>query len=236
MRRIVIVSSDDSHYMDFWPLVKHAWFKLGLEPVLAHVSNDMTDSQDIIDLPIIEDIPVSLQAQVSRWYVSKFFPNCMVMTSDIDMMPLSKKYFDDAFKCAIAENNAVHVLSSDAYGDGHRAYPMCYNIATGTLLTKLMDLEIDWPIWVKELNDLGWGWNTDERRFYEMLDSKKIPSKKYERGWNSRQQANARLDRANWIYDISDVSRGKYIDAHMIRPYREHEKELRVLFNNIRHD
>jgi len=234
MRRIVIVSADDSHYGDYWSLVKHAWIKLGFEPVMAHVSDRVSDSQDVIDLPIVEGVSVPLQAQVARWYAARFFPTSMCMTSDIDMMPLSKKYFDDVFKECNGTN--VVVASSDAYGEGHRAYPMCYNVACGDTLTKLMDLDMDWPEWVRMLDALGWGWNTDERRFYEMLEAKSPDTVRLKRGWNSRQQARARIDRADWTYDLVGVSRGVYIDTHMVRPFKEHEDELKKIFNNIRHD
>lgn len=97
--KYAIVSSDESHYLDYWPIICDAWIKIGIEPVLVKISKDIDDwsfghlhNHTIINLPQIPNIKASLQAQIGRMWAYKLLTGNCIM-SDIDMFPISESYF-----------------------------------------------------------------------------------------------------------------------------------------------
>lgn len=207
---IVIFSSDDNKdYCEFEPLVSSMWEELGFEPFYAKVGSDR--------FPIIEGVETSLQAQIVRLYVPKLFPDRVVLTTDIDMLPFDQNYYWSKLP---KEYNQISIYSSDAH-DGKR-YPMCYLSAYGKTFSDIvLDKEDEtWKEFVLRLDSLGLGWNTDELYVTERINNSSVIKIKHNREWEYGMAKN-RLDRVYW--NMRDVS---YIDAHCPRPYSKYKSEI----------
>lgn len=211
---VVIFSSDNNpDYYQFEPLVSQMWESLGFEPYYVKIGSEL--------FPEIEGIKSSLQSQISRLYASKLFPDRVVLTTDIDMLPFDQNYYMSKLP---KRKDDIVIYSSDAYkidGYGHR-YPMCYISSYGNTMASvaLDSLDETWEQFVRRLDSLGFGWNTDELYFTKRIDECKFNKVKYERGWEYGRAKN-RLDRAYW--KMSDEN---YFDAHCPRPYDKYKNDI----------
>jgi hypothetical protein len=160
---IALYSSDsNTSYSEFAPLVKQMWEMLEFEPVYIKIGEG--------DFPEIQGIPTSLQAQISRLYAPKLYPDRMVITTDIDMLPFNKRYFWSRLP---TNNKQISIYSADAWADGSR-YPMCYLAAHGKTFEQIAldNPNETWEEFVRRLHALGHGWNTDEIYMTETITSK----------------------------------------------------------------
>lgn len=234
----VIVSSDNNPlYYDFWSLVKNLWYyHIGITPIFVHISdkNNVTKYDDCIihEIKSIDGINSGLQSQIIRMFITKYYPNDVCLTSDIDMLPLSKKYFN-TITSEYDENDMV-ILSADAYPNKVR-YPICYNVAKGSTFNEILDLELSFEEYVKRLTDYKWGWDTDELYFGMKVNSFKNQNriKKINRGWING-IANRRIDRVRWGYEKNKLKNGFYIDSHSLRPYKNNKELVDKLISDLR--
>ena len=175
--------------------------------------------------PLISGVESSLQSQIVRLYASKLFPDRIVLTTDIDMLPFDQNYFWSKLP---KTDDEIVIYSSDAH-EGKR-YPMCYLSAYGKVLSSIaLENENEtWEEFVLRLNSLGLGWNTDELYITERIDNSLFNKVKYNREWEYGMAKN-RLDRVYWT--IQDIS---YIDAHCPRPYSKHKEEIDQLKSLIK--
>lgn len=232
-----IVSTDQNQmYKDFWPIVKNLWINLiGIKPILVEISNcnEIIDQGDCIihKFKEIDGINTGFQSQIARMYVTKFYQDKVCITSDIDMLPLSKHYFTNNID--EYNNEQLIIFSSDAYDNTNR-YPICYNAAKGKLFNDIMKFEDTFEEYCKKLLLFNWGWDTDELYFGKMVNEYKDQNKiiKLKRGWNNGVAIN-RIDRSNWFYDIINLTNKIYIDSHSLRPYSVYNQEIDKIVNFI---
>jgi hypothetical protein len=242
----VIMSCDDNpYYLDFWHLVSYVWKeKMGLQPVLVHVGeSDATEEYgEVHKIKVDEEIPIHTQAQMSRmWYTHKE-PDTRWVTSDIDMIPTSKQFWDK-FTTDCHSFDWINLNSVDNY------FPICYNIALGRTFKDVLDIDGDFHEYVTKSvksvdEDLkhtpeNWNgeemskWNVDEvyssRKISEFRDSggkvfqPPVPINKWGR----------RIDRSYWGYDDKLLKEGFYIDCHSLRPLSLHEEEINRMVDMI---
>lgn len=232
--KYAIVSSDNSHYLDYWPTIEKAWNKIGIHPVLVQINglrHDMvkTPTETVFFLPEIDGIKSSFQAQMSRlWIMTKLSGSCII--SDIDMMPLNKEYFNQAF---LYPNDTIVSYCSDAAEKFDGTYPMCYIISDADIFSKFIS-EKEWSKWIVQMAELyDQSWSTDQIILSWILDNypKTVHLK---RGWNDAGIANNRIDRLAWFYSIKALEKGEYFDAHLLRPYSQNESEIDLLLKYIR--
>jgi len=210
---IALYSSDsNTSYSDFAPLVKQMWEMLEFEPVYIKIGEG--------DFPEIPGIPTSLQAQISRLYAPKLYPDRMVITTDIDMLPFNKRYFWSRLP---TNNKQISIYSADAWADGSR-YPMCYLAAHGKTFEQIAldNPNETWEEFVRRLHALGHGWNTDEIYMTERIKESSVEKILHKRGWKSNGVAENRLCRVEWVWDENI----KYYDAHCPRPYSQHKEQI----------
>lgn len=233
----VVVSSDSNKmYLDFWPIVQDMWSNLiKIKPILVLISDRdfITENENFIihELKLVKNIDIGFQSQISRMYITKFYQNNVCLTSDIDMIPLNREYFNNSV--SDVNDESIVILSSDAYG-GNR-YPICYNVAKGHTFNEILDLDCDFEDYCKRLLSYNQGWDTDELYFSKCVnnfkDKNRIIMKK--RGWDYG-VANLRIDRSNWKYNIELLKNNYYIDSHSIRPYSLYKKEIDQLISYVR--
>jgi hypothetical protein len=232
----IVSTNENQLYYEFWPIVKKLWFhSIGIKPILVKIGNenDITESQDCIihEIKKVDGIDTGFQSQISRMYVTKYYEDKVCITSDIDMFPLSKKYFvNDLLPY---DNDSFLIFSSDAYGQSDR-YPICYNASKGKYFDKILDLNVPFEEYCLRLLELNNGWDTDELYFGKKINQFYDQSKiiKLKRGWHMG-MANNRIDRAFWGYDPELLKKNHYIDSHSLRPYNQFYNEINKLVDNF---
>lgn len=237
--KYVIMSMDDNPlYQKFWDINKDLWYNnIGITPILVHVTDDLNsnysinyyDKYIIFKIKKILNINSGFQAQISRLFITQFFLNDVLLTSDIDMFPLSKNYFNSIND--IDENKMV-IFSSDAYNNEVR-YPMCYNAAKGKIFSSILNLNNSFKEFCEKLLTYNWGWDTDEKFFSSKIVLRKDDCVFLKRGWINGVAKN-RIDRVNWNYDVSKLKEGGYIDSHSLRPFELYSNEINKLINHVK--
>lgn len=230
-----VVSSDDNPmYLEFWESVKNLWFNLiGIKPILIKISNHdaVYEHNDCIihNIKKVEGINTGFQAQIARMYITKFYPDKVCITSDIDMLPLSKKYFVDDIQNL--NSDKLVIFSSDAY-PGIDRYPICYNAGTGTIFNNVMQFEDTFSEYCKKLHSFNLGWDTDELYFGKKVNDFKNQDciVKLNRNWTHGIAKN-RIDRVHWFYNTESLKNQEYIDSHSLRPYSKYNHEINFVIN-----
>ena len=250
INKAIVSSNNNPLYLDFWPIVRNAWLRLDITPVLVLIGehNGITnDNGGIIHrIKEVPNVDSGFQAQISRMYVPKLYANDVCITSDIDMLPINYKYFHNFEQY---NEDQILILSADATDFSGR-YPMCYNVAKGEMYNKILDLECTFTEFTHRLLALDHGWDTDELYFTSKVgrtpDTNHFDSKvsdgwiaqhpnqvvKLNRGWDKKTYyATRRIDRVAWKYDKSKVH--DYIDCHMLRPFADNRTDLIELLGLI---
>lgn len=224
-------SNSNPLYLDFWPIVSKIWLeKFNITPVLYYIDDNhdlkIDETYGIVKrLKPVEGVPVYLQCLWVRYWCFSEYPNDICILSDIDMFPLSKKYFIDSI--SHIEDKYIHLNAAlDSYG----ALPSCYHVSNGSLFADMLDLDASFDVSVKKLNDLNIGGGPKEQWFAdERFTSKKILDYQKENTDSIvllRRENGRRIDRVNWQYDPHKLSEGYYYDGHSLRPYLHHQAKI----------
>jgi hypothetical protein len=232
---VIIGSDTNPDYFDFWEIISKIWKeKFKITPVLGLICDENSDLYEsefglIKKFKKIQNVDVSLQSQIVRLFLPKFL-NGKCLISDIDMIPLSKKYFEENSRNLNDENIIVY-SSDNPECLLNNMYPMCYVSAHSKIFKHLFELEkYDWSDFTLTMKNRNEGWYTDQKILFEKINKydQKILLK---RGWSG--QANNRVDRINWVYDELKVKNEYYIDSHSLRPYGKFKNEINDLIKNI---
>lgn len=227
---VIVSSNDNPLYMDFWPIFKKMTKQtLNAKPVLIHVSdsNEYEEDDDAVVIKIKQVTKnTGFQAQISRLWAPIFFKDKICMTSDIDMLPLSKEYFNQ-FK---TNQDDFHILSANVYNNVMNYYPMCYNIAYGSTFEKVLELPNNFDEFYKKVLSVykEERWDCDEQFLstkINMCNKKYINIIKHKRfGMPQSKICKDRIDRL-YLDTIHHYKNNKnlYIDFHCPRPYRDHK-------------
>jgi hypothetical protein len=217
-------------YYDFWPIISKTWREVfNIIPVLGLICDEDSDFIEdqygiIKKFKSMDGIDIGLQSQIVRFYLPSILDDISI-TSDIDMLPLSKHYFIDNV-CDFNEFNFYVMTSDNPECLRNKEYQMCYNIANPKMFKDVLDIDDDWGSFVNKLKNLNYGWTTDQRYLYDRVNSYKNKNNivLMNRGFSGF--AHNRIDRAIWRYDINGVKGGHYIDSHLLRPYKDHKNEI----------
>lgn len=221
-------------YYEFWPLLSRVWKEfLNIEPILIYIGEDLpTELQNnkygqIIKFKPLDKIPTSNQAQFIRLWYTKKFEQDIIMTTDIDMFPLSKWYFIDQIK-KITDDKFIFLSEKESIG-----YNICYNIASGNTFNEILNLDDDletillnyYNLAIKDNKNT---WFLDEMYLTEKLDNYK--GNKFIK--ITRAQYN-RINRTNWNYNPVLIKLGMYYDYHSARPYNQYKSQIDQLIKYI---
>lgn len=234
LNRVILASNENQEYLDFWPIAAKAWQEfIGIRPTLVLVANkkDVKVDEsfgDVIYFEPIEGYPTSFQAQIIRLLLPALFPNDGCIISDIDQIPLSKKYFKESIADVPEDRFVIYreLFSRQAENE----FPMCYVAAQGKIFQEIFG--------VKDIADIrekiiSWGQN-EYKQYGWMADQKVLYS--YVTNWKSWPKKCVRL-RHDWIYRklhdyqwpvTKKLLKSYFADAILKRPYKAHRynKEL----------
>jgi len=240
MRIDFAIHSSDSNpfYLDFWPIVSKLWAEVfQIRPVLVYIDENHdipidTTYGNVVKMKPVEGIPVYLQCLWVRYWIPSQFPDKVCMISDIDMLPVSRRYFINQIRL-VPDDKYVHLNPLRQY------MPSCYHVAKGSLFKKVLQLHDTWEESIKYLNEQNLGgnyfdgtnpilkdktqWGADEDLGSRMIREYPDPSV-----FVFIARANGRIDRSNWKYDPLDIARSQYADAHCVRPLSDPENRRLV--------
>ena len=244
----VVVSSDcNPFYLDFWNSVSKVWkLRFNIHPVLFLIHNDSNvkvneEYGEVIYQTPIKDIPHHLQAQCSRYWVPHLDLNSIWITSDIDMIPISKKYFIDSLENL--NNNEMASMNARQIDKS----PCCYIVGKGQTFKNVLDLPESFEQYIKSINfnsttykhklpnhdNLFENWGADENHFNDKVKNYKnksifklIPRFSNKGGIN---KCPYRLDRKYHPYESFIVNKQNlenFIDFHCWRPYSSNKDKI----------
>jgi hypothetical protein len=234
-------------YLDFWPIISKVWKTyFNITPVLGLICDEDSDFYEseygiIKKYKRIEGVSEALQSQCVRLHLNTILDGNVVI-SDIDMLPMSKKYFIE--DVTNFDEDKLYVMSSDnGECNNNKEIPMCYNIGNSKTFVEFLNIDSDWNSFINKLHSENEGlpqhmvWTTDQRFLYRNL----IGNENFEgrivfknRGWGWGGRAEYRIDRIAWNYDESLVNQDYYIDCHLLRPYLDNKIEIDKLVNLLK--
>ena len=172
-----LMSCDSNpEYLEFWPVAAKAWLKLGIRPVLFYIATDeKAHPEEVADCPVhvfapLADISIKIQTMALRCWGCAYYLEDTVIVSDIDLIPLSKKFFIDRLR-EVDADAYVHVppiprpkygrVSPQIFYDqsfGRADYlNAIYHIGRGDVMRRVLGLSDSWgddcralaPYWYK---------------------------------------------------------------------------------------
>lgn len=224
-------SNENPLYLDFWPVVSKIWKeRFNITPVLGLICNENSEMYDdgnglVIKFKSVGGYDDGLQSQLIRLFLPKFLEGiCLI--SDIDMIPLSKKYFINEMS-NYSDDEFIIMSSHHPQTININQYPMCYVAGSDKNFKQIFDLNVNWDTFLSRVPNVGWF--TDQCYLYSKINSTtEITYKFPERNGGFVEN---RIDRTNWSYDINKLKEEFYIDCHSLRPYTENKLKIDNLIN-----
>lgn len=239
MNKVVALAVDKTpKYMYYVPLVTWAWRKMGWDTVVLYAHRPIGQPRylDPMEglvtqhhkLTIIQsEFPLSTVAQVSRLYAWTMFDPSIptyVLTSDIDMLPLSNIWepIDGGIQCYGRDLTDYH-------------YPICYigmDSLLWSLVTRGRGKDIDEVVDNVLSNRKELKWTTDQDIITEdLLRFGKDDIHHVNRGVDKRTgYPVGRVDRSNWRLD-HDV----LIDAHLSHDILTNDQSFKKVLELLHH-
>lgn len=231
-------------FIDFIPVVTRAWNKMGVKPVYGIVLENhkehlagIKDFGDRIEyyFPYLNDTKINYadtsriqlyQAEMLRiWLWKQLYKNGLegnAIFSDIDMMPLSKDYFQGT--CAPYSDEHFVSYCTDAK-ERFGQIASCYNVASLKLVSELLEQDnwYDFAWWASD--NCGPTHGADQWVMEWLLKKSGDKGISLTRGFNpANGVADRRLDRIGWDYNLGQI--GNLVDAHLLRPYSQYKTEI----------
>lgn len=270
--KIIFSSNDNPDYLFYWEInAKVCREVLEIEPVLFWITDEDSDFyhdghglvKKIKKLPdhIIEEWgqtfhSSAFQAQNVRLWGTKFFPEEVCLTSDIDLILFNNKYLDE--NVIGADPDDFVILGSDAYDPqrpeggnfGTPRYPIPYLCGKGKTFSEILDLYSDYKPFIQRLALFNNGFDTDELYVGKMISeyTGNIKIHKNIRGYSSFFYCNRRIEKFHFYYieyphnipaiglqlDLSGyLCLDYYIDVHLPRPYENFKEKVDNLMKYI---
>jgi hypothetical protein len=228
-----LMGSNQSPYYGYWEPVSKVWKeKFNVTPVLGYITNRNTDLYEdkngclVKEFAKVDFCSEAFQSQVVRLFLPKFLDGVCIIT-DIDKLPLSKKYFIHDIE-KYEEDDLIVFSSNHPSTKDINQYPMCYVASHSRIFSEIFNLNNDWEIFLKNIENIGW--YSDQVFLYESIKKYNYPKLKLlEREWTHENQ----VDRTVWNYDPQKVINGHYIDSHLLRFYHDFKEEIDNLINLI---
>jgi len=244
--KVAISCDSNPYYLEFWEPISRVWkHKIGVEPYLFFVGDKGSAPQDyhgkVVCIDPVDGVPIHTQAQWARFHFTNISPDSVWITSDIDMFPLSTMYFLDMI--APFSNDCFISLNSDM----RNYFPVCYNVASGKMFSKVLNLKSSFSECVKSVYNSSISdshivngqnmsnWSCDERYSSKMICEYRSnnPSKIVQLFRPDGFHSGRRIDRTNWNYSPELVKNNWYIDCHSLRPYSQHKQKIENLLSLV---
>jgi hypothetical protein len=197
-----IFGVDDSYFLEFWPIQAKICKKLlGIEPVLFYICDEDSDFYHdgngiVKKIKKVRNnqngniVHSGLLACIVRMYGTKYFPDEVCLTCDLDMLMINKDYFVNQIEKY--DDNSLVIYSSDAY-DLNRPesvelfnnepfpftqemYNYPYNAAKGKVFNQILNTDCTFEEFVNRHDNYKPGytfmWMIDEFYFADCFNNK----------------------------------------------------------------
>ena len=184
---IVLTACNDVYkYISYYPTVYKVWkqrFNLDLYLILINdkIPDYLQEYKDTIILfPEFDKIHSGFISQVIRILYPALFENKNVLITDMDIIPISKKYFIDSIS---SYDDKKFITYTDRYINRKNQdplYAICYNVANSKTWKEIFNInnENDIKNIIKEWYDSGYtgkkncpGWYKDQLKLYEYVQN-----------------------------------------------------------------
>lgn len=239
----LVACNDSPHYLDFWPVVKKAWWDIvGIPCIMIYVAETVPDhlkaDPAVIHFQPIQGWPTATQAQVIRLlYPALLKGDGAVILSDMDMIPMQRDFFHEGFYL-FQPNQIVSLRGIDE--QEHQIY-MCYVGATSQTWRDLFGIQTQEDIRTTMMSwsqrnpadgrHGGTGWCTDQQILYAAVKSWEIqePDRVGLLPWTPTIPRLDRGDPYEWYYHTQEletkIQQSYYIDFHM-PPYKQFKHRI----------
>ena len=252
INRAIFCLNDNPLYVGFWNAFSRVWkLKYDIQPTLIYVGdseeiqyNELSDEYgDIVCLPVIDEVVVDRNMDWSvTWglfYGASLFKDDVCITSGIDQLPLSDRFFKFLEHSEISDDAYVVGLAG-AYLDLPDIYPSSYHIARGDVYKQIFDIDDDWSTEVKKVfsRRLEYPrlpenfWALDEAYSSDVINNSNdniLFMNMFHDYFRPR-----RLDRGgNLNYNKVSLQAGEYSELHSVRPYEEYKEYIDKLIFDL---
>lgn len=233
MKKYVILSvNDNTDYLFHVPLVVWAWRYFGWEPVIFYKGENKSLANwvfigvttAVMEYKVLSNMNGYQSETITQ--VSRLYGACVadgyLMTSDVDMLPLSDYWKPDMDKLTVWGRDLT---------DYH--YPICYIGAPSAIWKDVMNIyNDDYNTAIHDaLDDLPQAkstdkvkrWVTDQDLVTERINNSSYVPHRIDRGTDKRTgYPIGRVDRSNWTLDHR-----QFIDAHLFHGTHNDEQKFK---------
>lgn len=183
LTHVILASDLHPSYVGLWPIARHAWNQIaGLEPVLVLVADPSHVPPELANDPNVHvfEPEIGLHTAFQAQCIRLLYPALMdtpgaILTSDIDMVPMSSRYFH---RPLVHVDRHQFVCYRDVLLDLGEL-PICYNAALSQTWASIFEVGSiedvrrrlrEWSEGVAYAGTHGGaGWTTDQRWLYRIL-------------------------------------------------------------------
>lgn len=248
LERVIIATDSHPMYADMSVAAARVWKEhIGCHPIILVVAKTLPSCLQHIDFAEVilfqpeEGLPTAFQAQCIRLlYPCLLTGDSAVITTDADMIPLSKRYFmntildkgDDTF--IVYRNDRKTVLK--------REFPICYNAASPTVWKEVFgvsneaELRTVFHKWYEGTPE-SLRWFTDQRQLFRLLKvwekngGKLVVMNDKDTGYK---RINRRRGNPTVSIDSSTFFDDEYTDWHLPRTWmKKYRRVFSKLFSNV---
>ena len=245
LNRAILSANDNPKYLDFWPYVSKAWRDLiGVEPVLFFIGEasrvlELSQYGQVIQVPEDPLWDIVNQAQSIRLWAGTKFPDDTIIMSDLDMLPISKKYYMEHLP-EIPDNFFVSYTSDVLEHGFYRRrpmLPMCYLAGKGSTFNEILDINenTSWEYFMLKMKQANYGHGTDQQYFYAQFLKWQHKTNRYvglRRGWIDGKIARNRLDKVRWP-ENDNYTTEEMFDCHLPLPMKDNFQRCQTLFKKL---
>jgi hypothetical protein len=225
----IIFSSDDSDFLDFWPLQSKICREiLNIEPVLFRITDEDSDFYNdeyglVKNVKKIKGINNGALAAIGRMFFTKYFQDEVCVVSDIDMIIINKDYLQNSIRDFHEDSLVIYI--SDAYDVNRpeakeyvsrdyfeknigQLYPYYLNAAKGKTFDSILNTNCTFEEYINRHKLLGnktLFWGVDECYFSKCVNSNQhqVKVEKLKRGYQSPWICTNRIERHRFPVKLS---------------------------------
>ena len=234
---VILSSNDNPNYIQFWPIVSEAWNLMGVEPILIYTGEQKLNLKGNVINFFSKNIDSSFVAQNIRILYPSLLNGNTCLVSDIDNLPLSKKYFVDSVLSF--NDDSFIIYRPDACPPN--MISMMWNAARSSTWKEIFDIDSEKNLekylkkwYTKKYTVEGTAWYTDQIKLRKYVNkfSKKNKSRIVELDDTEmgffRFNRNRLEKHFNMIQENPNL---EFTDFHMPRPFNEYEELINKVFD-----
>ncbi len=237
----IIVSSDESYFIEYLPIVCKAWEKFyNITVTLAFVSNRVEEDPfvqklreycDVVIFPIIEGIPVPNQAKMARHFLASLMGDEVCMIEDIDTIPLQTNFIDKIV--SQRKTGKLLLVGQEVYeGSEHSGkIPISNMMGEGYLFQRIINpFQQQYEDLIKSWIDIKYCDHkeainsaadkfSDESLIRALISINDVHGRNIQKINRDVNPKNDWIDRSWWSIDKNKLNSGGYVICNFLRPF-----------------